>query len=247
MTVSALVIGILEEGVRVRRFPGVTFRDGPTGRRPGLVGGADIGAVIRDVRATPGRGEAKIRRVAADSGLSPAQIRLAVDDDAAFPEDIDARRSAEERAPAQLQELVARRERRTRVRWLIDEMLPPDTAPELNHRGHATSFAALGLYRPTPSSQQAGPRSVEEARSGRPPPVRSGCARSSTRAPGTFPGGRRVESSRAYDPPDGTLPGVGHDPRRPGRHPTEPPPRGPRAGRAGWRRDPAPRPAPPTC
>jgi predicted nuclease of predicted toxin-antitoxin system len=32
------------------------------------------------------------------------------------------------------------------VRWLLDEMLPPDTAAELNRRGHdATSVAALGL------------------------------------------------------------------------------------------------------
>jgi predicted nuclease of predicted toxin-antitoxin system len=32
------------------------------------------------------------------------------------------------------------------VRWLIDEMLPPDTATELNRRGHdGTSVASLGL------------------------------------------------------------------------------------------------------
>jgi predicted nuclease of predicted toxin-antitoxin system len=32
------------------------------------------------------------------------------------------------------------------VRWLIDEMLPPDTAHELNRRGHdAISVAGLGL------------------------------------------------------------------------------------------------------
>jgi predicted nuclease of predicted toxin-antitoxin system len=32
------------------------------------------------------------------------------------------------------------------VRWLIDEMLPPETAAELNRRGHdATSVAGLGL------------------------------------------------------------------------------------------------------
>ena len=32
------------------------------------------------------------------------------------------------------------------MRWLIDELLPPDTAAELNRRGHdATSVAELGL------------------------------------------------------------------------------------------------------
>lgn len=113
MTVSALVSELLDEGLRVRRFPGVVFRDGPAGRRAGLVGGPDVWEVIRDVVATAGRGEAKIRRVAADAGLSSAQVHLAVDYYATFPAEVDARLAAEERAGAQLRELVARRERLT--------------------------------------------------------------------------------------------------------------------------------------
>ena len=113
MTVSALVCELLDEGLRVRRFPGVVFRDGPAGRRAGLVGGPDVWEVIRDVAATPGRGEAKIRRVAADAGLTAAQVRLAVDYYAAFPAEVDARLATEDRAGAQLRELVARRERLT--------------------------------------------------------------------------------------------------------------------------------------
>ena len=112
-TVSALVVVLLEEGLRVRRFPGVVFRDGPAGRRAGLVGGPDIWEVIRDVRATPGRGEAKIRRVATDAGLTRSQVGLAIDYYAAFPEDIDARLAVEDRTAAQLRELVERRERLT--------------------------------------------------------------------------------------------------------------------------------------
>jgi hypothetical protein len=99
-TVSALVTELLEEGLRVRRFPGVVFRDGPAGRRAGLVGGPDVWEVIRDVRATSGRGEAKIRRVAADAGLTESQVRLAVDYYAAFPAEIDARLATEERSAA---------------------------------------------------------------------------------------------------------------------------------------------------
>ncbi len=113
MTVSALVTSLLEEGLRLRRFPGVVFRDGPAGRRAGLVGGPDIWEVIRDVRATPGRGEAKIRRVVADAGLSASQVRLAVDYYAAFPDEIDARLAVEERAAVELRELVTRRKRLT--------------------------------------------------------------------------------------------------------------------------------------
>ena len=113
MTVSALVTELLEEGLRVRRFPGVVFRDGPAGRRAGLVGGPDVWEVVRDVRAAPGRGQAKVRRVAADAALSESQVRLAVDYYAAFPAEIDARLDTEERAAAQLRELVSRRERLT--------------------------------------------------------------------------------------------------------------------------------------
>ena len=113
MTVSALVSELLDEGLRVRRFPGVAFRNGPAGRRAGLVGGPDVWEVIRDVRAASGRGEAKIRRVAADAGLTPSQVRLAVDYYAAFPAEVDARLATEERAGAQLREMVARRERLT--------------------------------------------------------------------------------------------------------------------------------------
>ncbi len=112
-TVSGLVVALLDEALKLRRFPGVVFRDGPAGRRAGLVGGPDVWEVIRDVRASRGRGEAKIRRVAADAGVSDSQVRLAIDYYAAFPEEIDARLAAEERATTELRELVARRERLT--------------------------------------------------------------------------------------------------------------------------------------
>ncbi|MGH9009973.1 MAG: ribbon-helix-helix protein, CopG family [Acidimicrobiia bacterium] len=113
VTVSALVVALLEEGLQVRRFPGVAFRDGPAGRRAGLVGGPDVWEVIRDVRAASGRGATRISRVATGAGLTEAQVRLAVDHYAAFPAETDARLAIEERAAAELRELVARRERLT--------------------------------------------------------------------------------------------------------------------------------------
>jgi hypothetical protein len=113
MTVSALVAVLLDEGLNVRRFPGVVFRDGPAGRRAGLTGGPDVWEVIRDVRSAAGRGEAKIRRVAAEAELSESQVRLAVDYYAAFPEEVDARLAAEERAATQLRQMVARRQQLT--------------------------------------------------------------------------------------------------------------------------------------
>jgi len=49
----------LEEAVRVAAHPGIVFRDGPAGRRPGLAGGPDVWEVVevyldedRDAAAT---------------------------------------------------------------------------------------------------------------------------------------------------------------------------------------------------
>ena len=51
--------------------------------------------------------------MAADSGLPERLVRLAVDFYAAFPEEIDARLAADERAATELRVVVARRERLT--------------------------------------------------------------------------------------------------------------------------------------
>jgi hypothetical protein len=113
VSVTALVTTLLDEGLRTRRFPGVVFRDGPAGRRAGLVGGPDVWEVIRDTRAAPGRGEARIRRVAAETGLTEGQVRLAVDYYATFADEVDARIALGEQAVAELRDVVARRERLT--------------------------------------------------------------------------------------------------------------------------------------
>jgi hypothetical protein len=111
VSVSALVTSLLDEGLKTRRFPEVVFRDGPAGRRAGLAGGPDVWEVIRDVRVASGRGEGRIRRVATDSGLAERLVRLAVDFYAVFPDEVDARIAADERAAAQLREAVTRRDR----------------------------------------------------------------------------------------------------------------------------------------
>jgi hypothetical protein len=113
LSVSGLVMLLLDEGLQVRRFPGVVFREGPAGRRAGLVNGPDLWEVIRDVLNGPGRGESRVRRVAAGAGLSEAQVRLAVDFYASFPDDIDRRLAAEERTAAALRETLSRRGRLT--------------------------------------------------------------------------------------------------------------------------------------
>ena len=39
MSVTSLVSSLLDEGLKARRFPGVVYRPGPTGRWAALVGG----------------------------------------------------------------------------------------------------------------------------------------------------------------------------------------------------------------
>jgi len=81
-SVSALVASVLDEGLKTRRFPGIVYRDGPTGRRAGLLGGPEVWEVVRAVRF-----------------------------DAAFPDEIDARIAADEVAARRARELIERRER----------------------------------------------------------------------------------------------------------------------------------------
>ncbi len=43
---TALAEQFLREGIRMAVHPGIVFRDGPAGRRPGLVGGPDVWEVV---------------------------------------------------------------------------------------------------------------------------------------------------------------------------------------------------------
>jgi len=43
---STLIQRYVAEGIEMDEYPGIVFRSGPAGRRPGLVGGADIWEVV---------------------------------------------------------------------------------------------------------------------------------------------------------------------------------------------------------
>jgi hypothetical protein len=108
---TALVTTILDEGLKTRRFPGIAYRDGASGRRAGLVGGPDVWEIVRDLRHTPGRGMKRIEALANQVGLNAAQVRLAADFYAEFPDDIDRLIEADEQAARRVRQLVERRER----------------------------------------------------------------------------------------------------------------------------------------
>ena len=111
ISVTALVSSILDEGLKTLRFPGIIYRDGPTGRRAGVVGGPDIWEIIRAVKAQTGRGESRVKKAAEEAGLSAAQIRLAINFYSEYPEEIDERIAFDERAAGRVREMVERRER----------------------------------------------------------------------------------------------------------------------------------------
>lgn len=110
-SVTTLVTSLLDEGIKTRRFPGIVYRDGPTGRRAALVGGPDVWEVVRAVSEAKGRGETRLRAVANAHDLPLARARLAVEFYAAFPNEIDERIEADERAAERIREEITRRER----------------------------------------------------------------------------------------------------------------------------------------
>lgn len=79
-----------EEGARRDEHPMITFRDGPTGRRAGLIGGPDVWEVAMWLDDL-GPAEDREAELAADAVVSRAQIDAVLAYRAAYPEEIQAR------------------------------------------------------------------------------------------------------------------------------------------------------------
>ncbi len=79
-----------EEGDRRDEHPLITFRDGPTGRRAGLVGGPDVWEIvmwIEDVATEPD----PIEALAEGSNLTRPQIEAALRYRVSYPNEIETR------------------------------------------------------------------------------------------------------------------------------------------------------------
>ena len=109
-TRSALMQRYIEEGLRMDRHPGIVFRPGPAGRRPGLAGGPDVWEVARVVQNVETRGDRAIAEAASWLGLSPAQARIAVDYYADYPAEIDAWLARVDAQAVEAEELFLRRQ-----------------------------------------------------------------------------------------------------------------------------------------
>ena len=96
--------------------PGVVFRDGPTGRRAGLVGGPDVWELVRAVKSARASEPAiseddVIELVASNTGLPVRLVRTAVRYWASYPDEVDREIDAAE-AAEEAAEAAWRRERR---------------------------------------------------------------------------------------------------------------------------------------
>ena len=102
---SQVVADLLEEAVKMRRAPGITFTIGPTGRRATVAGtGLDIWEVISTWKAC-GADYGQLQRDY--PWLDEAQLRAALNYYELYPEEIEARleqegRWTEERVRAEL-------------------------------------------------------------------------------------------------------------------------------------------------
>ena len=75
---SWLVKQLLDEGLRMERHPGIMFRTGPAGRRPGLIGGPDVWEVVRTCLGHD-VGDVAVRRdIGERTGLTADQVRVAL-------------------------------------------------------------------------------------------------------------------------------------------------------------------------
>jgi hypothetical protein len=88
---SALAEELIDEGLRIRRHPRITFRDGPTGRRAALVDGPDIWEVIDGVVGGDIPAGERVARAAERLGLRPEQVEAALAYYAEFTDEIDDR------------------------------------------------------------------------------------------------------------------------------------------------------------
>lgn len=86
---SELINRFALEGLRMDRHPGIVFRDGPAGRRAGLVNGPDVWEVARLLREIEPRGTKAVTATAEATGLDEFQVKTALDYYASYRDEID--------------------------------------------------------------------------------------------------------------------------------------------------------------
>ena len=101
----------IDEGMRLDRHPGISFRDGPSGRRAVLVGGPDVWEVISAARDAPERGDRLVAALAERLGLAKEKIRIAIRYYAEYPETVDRFIEMVDQEARELEEVLEREQR----------------------------------------------------------------------------------------------------------------------------------------
>lgn len=94
LTLSSATSRLVDEALRIREHPLITFKDGPAGRRARLVGGPDVWEVIGAIRsvreAEPALAGDDVLEVAAETSGTPVSfIRAALAYWSDYPEEVD--------------------------------------------------------------------------------------------------------------------------------------------------------------
>ena len=94
--------------MRADSHPAICFRDGPAGRRAGLVGGPDVWEVIGAVRTAPEKGDSRVVALAERLSLTEGQVRTCVRYYGEYPDEIDAWIAANDAESAGLESALER-------------------------------------------------------------------------------------------------------------------------------------------
>jgi hypothetical protein len=95
LTLSSATSRLVDEALRAREHPLITFKDGPAGRRARLVGGPDVWEVVGAVRSVREAepeldGDEVLAVVTETSGLPLPFLRAALAYWGDYPEEVDA-------------------------------------------------------------------------------------------------------------------------------------------------------------
>src|SRR5258706_2505416 len=103
-TTSALAQRLIDEGLRMADYPGVIFKDGPSGRRAALAYGPDVWEIVKFLREIDERGPAALDAAAEVLAIDASRIAIAMSYYTAFPDEIDAEIAEADDASARAEE-----------------------------------------------------------------------------------------------------------------------------------------------
>lgn len=107
---AALAASLLDEGLKVRRHPGIVYMDGTAGRRACLSGGPDVWQIIRALRTVPASEFDPVTTVCIESDLHAQQVKLAVQFYESYPDEIDEMIAKDAAAVGLIEKMIAERE-----------------------------------------------------------------------------------------------------------------------------------------